>query len=211
MSRILRTGLLVSIIACLTVSSAATAHSGRTNSSGCHNNTKTGGYHCHNSGSGSGSLSSLFSKKDYADKFSTNEKKIKAGQKLLKKMDYYDGKKTGQLEDDTVQAIKDYQSANGLTESGRVTDKLLNHLHASYKAGHKAALKLTPIDPGKERIANVQAMLNDLGFDCGEVSGTTNAQTSAAVLDYQFSKDLELTGEINEELLDHLRTHVARN
>ena len=27
----------------------AFAHSGRTNSEGCHNNTKTGGYHCHNS------------------------------------------------------------------------------------------------------------------------------------------------------------------
>lgn len=23
------------------------AHSGRTNSQGCHNDTKTGGYHCH--------------------------------------------------------------------------------------------------------------------------------------------------------------------
>ena len=28
----------------------AYSHSGRTNSSGCHNNRKTGGYHCHNGG-----------------------------------------------------------------------------------------------------------------------------------------------------------------
>ena len=35
----------------------AYAHSGRTNSSGCHNVTATGGYHCHSSGS-SGSTSS---------------------------------------------------------------------------------------------------------------------------------------------------------
>ena len=34
---------------------AASSHSGRTNSSGCHNNRQTGGYHCHNSGSGGGS------------------------------------------------------------------------------------------------------------------------------------------------------------
>lgn len=26
---------------------AALAHSGRTNKDGCHNNTKTGDYHCH--------------------------------------------------------------------------------------------------------------------------------------------------------------------
>ena len=35
----------------------AYAHSGRTNSSGCHNVTATGGYHCHSGGS-SGSTSS---------------------------------------------------------------------------------------------------------------------------------------------------------
>jgi|GEM_PF-1230452 len=29
------------------ISLAPLAHSGRTNSSGCHNETKTGGYHCH--------------------------------------------------------------------------------------------------------------------------------------------------------------------
>lgn len=28
-------------------SALAFAHSGGTDSSGCHNNTKTGGYHCH--------------------------------------------------------------------------------------------------------------------------------------------------------------------
>jgi hypothetical protein len=30
-----------------TASAFAFAHSGGTDSSGCHNNTKTGGYHCH--------------------------------------------------------------------------------------------------------------------------------------------------------------------
>ncbi len=43
------------------VNSSIYAHSGRTNSSGCHNDTKTGGYHCHgkssgNSGGGSTSI-----------------------------------------------------------------------------------------------------------------------------------------------------------
>ena len=46
-------------IAALTISgllwpltpSPTAAHSGRTNSSGCHNNRRTGDYHCHNSGS----------------------------------------------------------------------------------------------------------------------------------------------------------------
>ena len=41
---------LVILTILLTASSAATAHSGRTNSSGCHNNHSTGDYHCHNDG-----------------------------------------------------------------------------------------------------------------------------------------------------------------
>jgi uncharacterized protein YdeI (BOF family) len=37
------------ILACLValVSSLAFAHSGGTNSEGCHKETRTGGYHCH--------------------------------------------------------------------------------------------------------------------------------------------------------------------
>jgi len=59
------------LIAALTlVATGAEAHSGRTNSSGCHNNRKTGSYHCHNSGSSgssggsrsSGSSSGSYSK-----------------------------------------------------------------------------------------------------------------------------------------------------
>ena len=42
----------------LFVSFNSFAHSGRTNSAGCHNVTKTGGYHCHNSGSSSSGSSS---------------------------------------------------------------------------------------------------------------------------------------------------------
>ena len=48
------------ILAILTFSiySVAYSHSGRTNSSGCHNVTATGGYHCHGGGSSSSSSSS---------------------------------------------------------------------------------------------------------------------------------------------------------
>lgn len=41
----------------LVSTSLALAHPGRTNSSGCHNNRRTGGYHCHGGGSYSGGWS----------------------------------------------------------------------------------------------------------------------------------------------------------
>lgn len=43
--------LLVLAASVLLFSSSIFAHSGRTNGSGCHNNNKTGGYHCHGGGS----------------------------------------------------------------------------------------------------------------------------------------------------------------
>lgn len=39
------------LLAILLVATPAYAHPGRTNSEGCHNNRKTGDYHCHNGGS----------------------------------------------------------------------------------------------------------------------------------------------------------------
>lgn len=41
---------LVLACSCLAFQQVALAHSGRTNSEGCHNNRRTGNYHCHNSG-----------------------------------------------------------------------------------------------------------------------------------------------------------------
>lgn len=38
---------IIGIIMLLTVSTGAFAHSGGTDSNGCHHNHKTGGYHCH--------------------------------------------------------------------------------------------------------------------------------------------------------------------
>ncbi|WP_223670871.1 excalibur calcium-binding domain-containing protein [Kangiella shandongensis] len=42
---------LLLIICLLLISSQLAAHGGRTNSEGCHNNRKTGDYHCHNGSS----------------------------------------------------------------------------------------------------------------------------------------------------------------
>ncbi len=43
--------VLLGLVVASLVSFSVYSHSGRTNSSGCHNNRKTGDYHCHNSGS----------------------------------------------------------------------------------------------------------------------------------------------------------------
>tara|TARA_B100001059_G_scaffold234146_1_gene275895 strand:+ start:39 stop:554 length:516 start_codon:yes stop_codon:yes gene_type:complete len=54
----------LSFIILLLFSFSLFAHSGRTNSAGCHNVTKTGGYHCHNGGTPSTDNNKNDSKED---------------------------------------------------------------------------------------------------------------------------------------------------
>ena len=64
---------LVSILILVLFSLNSHAHSGRTNSEGCHNNRKTGGYHCHNGGRSSRVQASTAKKSKPAPK-KTNSK-----------------------------------------------------------------------------------------------------------------------------------------
>jgi len=48
---VMRKFITVAVTGMLLISAPAYAHSGRTNAAGCHNEKKTGGYHCHNAAS----------------------------------------------------------------------------------------------------------------------------------------------------------------
>jgi hypothetical protein len=52
MRRVKRAWLVGAVLSSLVAASVAWAHPGRTNSAGCHNNRRTGDYHCHGGGGG---------------------------------------------------------------------------------------------------------------------------------------------------------------
>ena len=56
---------LVCLAITLSISALSHAHSGRTNAYGCHNETATGGYHCHNSGTPTLPDLSTYNRADY--------------------------------------------------------------------------------------------------------------------------------------------------
>ena len=53
-------------------------------------------------------------------------------------------------------------------------------------------------------IENVQQALKDQGFYYGEVTGTKDADTSAAVRRYQIRNGLQITGDLNDETIKSL-------
>src|SRR5213594_4243248 len=55
-----------------------------------------------------------------------------------------------------------------------------------------------------QAIQNVQQALKDQGFYYGEVTGEKDADTSAAIRRYQIRNGLQITGEVNDEMLKSL-------
>ena len=117
-------------------SSCVVAHSGRTNSSGCHNNKKTGGYHCHNSGSSSNSYSSPLPKhhssiskpiSSYSNDSYTSDVVVLA-QKYLNTLGYDAGPEDGIIGTKTRRAIEKFQRKIGELETGLPTYDLLQKL-----------------------------------------------------------------------------------
>src|SRR5713101_51318 len=65
---------------------------------------------------------------------------------------------------------------------------------------------LTSVGPlwADQAIQNVQEALKDQGFYYGEITGTKDADTTAAIRRYQIRNGLQITGDLNEETLKSL-------
>ncbi|HXL24775.1 MAG TPA: peptidoglycan-binding domain-containing protein [Chthoniobacterales bacterium] len=65
---------------------------------------------------------------------------------------------------------------------------------------------LTSVGPlwADQPIENVQQALKDQGFYYGEITGTKDADTTAAIRRYQIRNGLQITGDLNEETLKSL-------
>src|SRR5437870_12033533 len=55
-----------------------------------------------------------------------------------------------------------------------------------------------------QAIQNVQQALKDQGFYYGEITGTKDADTTAAIRRYQIRNGLQITGDLNDETLKSL-------
>lgn len=136
--------LLVFIIIYLFSLNHLFAHSGRTNSEGCHNNRKTGGYHCHGGGSykkknrntkniipksNLNKSSNSYPSSSNGTKYEPNL--VKDIQNHLKRLNYYDGKVNGIYGKETMLAIMLFENVKRLKITGEPTQLLLEILKIS--------------------------------------------------------------------------------
>lgn len=131
--------IAIAILINLFAAEVALSHSGRTNSEGCHNNRKTGGYHCHNGGYKNRNQSS-YSRSSSSSSFNSSNQTIPSTalparrtkpktyeefqsvvfetEEHLKFLGYDIDKVDGILDPRTSKAIKLFQKRKGLPITG---------------------------------------------------------------------------------------------
>jgi hypothetical protein len=132
------------LLCLLLIPSLVFAHGGRTDKSGCHNDRKNGGYHCHNGGTPSQSpRASTNSAKPQSLKTQPASSQVREAniasykdlvlkiQSALNQRGYSAGEPDGVLGEQTVKAIKHFQVDNEMTVNGTASYFLLEVLRGN--------------------------------------------------------------------------------
>ncbi len=147
-------------------------------------------------------------------------------QERLAALRYFDSPVTGYFGPLTVDAVKQFQTAKGLTPDGIVgaqTSKALGLGAVATTDPSTAPTK--PVTPGTEVVINQQPLrvgssgsevealqnrLKALGFFTGPVTGYYGSLTQAAVASYQKSRGLQATGNADANTLNSIGSVAGR-
>ncbi len=132
----------------------------------------------------------------------------------LRELGYYAGEMNGYFGDDTLTAIMNFQTANGMNPTGLADpDTVLKiksedavsknaYIDASRKI-QKIDLVLKTGDSGKQ-VKQLQTFLKEQGYFDGEVTGNYENQTETAVYLFQIINHLPVTGVADSETISLL-------
>jgi peptidoglycan hydrolase-like protein with peptidoglycan-binding domain len=140
---------------------------------------------------------------------------IRDAQRQLKALGFNPGAVDGNFGSQTEAALRAYQHAYRLPETGRLDEASVRSLLPEQMATSPAPSDLSdrkqmatspaPIDlSDRKLISRVQIQLKTLGFDPGSVDGELGQQTEAALQAYQHAHRLPETGRLDEVTLRSL-------
>jgi peptidoglycan hydrolase-like protein with peptidoglycan-binding domain len=141
--------------------------------------------------------------------FSNREMIIQA-QRQLKALGFNPGDVDGNFGAQTEAALRAYQHAYRLPETGRLDDVTMRSL-----LPERAQSSPAPVDSSqRELMRRAQVQLRALGFDPGGVDGDFGPQTEAALRAYQHAHRLPQTGRLDDvtvrSLLPEMRQGAVR-
>jgi peptidoglycan hydrolase-like protein with peptidoglycan-binding domain len=125
---------------------------------------------------------------------------IRDAQRQLKALGFNPGAVDGNFGSQTEAALRAYQQAYRLPETGKLDEATVRSLRPEQKATSPAPINFSD----RRLISRVQIQLKTLGFDPGTVDGELGQQTEAALQAYQHAHRLPETGRLDEVTLRSL-------
>ncbi|MDQ6786490.1 MAG: peptidoglycan-binding protein [Acidobacteriota bacterium] len=157
--------------------------------------------------------------------FRANKEQVSTAQKMLKEKGLYAGAVTGKLDPDTRAAIKNYQGANGLKNTGTLNRATLEKMGVVLTDAQKqipvSANSFASSDSGKagksdkpkrgavfrankDQVMQAQKILKAKGMYSGEETGKLDDATREGLKKFQEANNLKVTGTLNQVTLEKL-------
>lgn len=119
---------------------------------------------------------------------------------------------TGKYDGETTEAVRGFQGKRGLKATGRVDQRTWKRLLSmTDEPTHDQLFNIlhpgpTLIGPGADgdQVRALQARLIQIAWLSGDVSGTYDPTTTAAVKGFQDKREIPVTGEVDQRTLDRL-------
>ena len=141
---------------------------------------------------------------------------VEAVQKELLASGFYKGPVDGVFGKRTRKAISDYETTNGLPDTGRATPQLIEHIKFTREVAQASRFtgstgdaapeqpepSADPIEPpaseaSGEDVLKVQKSLSELGYAPGPIDGVLSATTRRAIREFERDRGLAETGAVN--------------
>jgi mannosyl-glycoprotein endo-beta-N-acetylglucosaminidase len=127
----------------------------------------------------------------------SDQELIRDVQRQLKGLGFNPGAVDGNMGAQTVAALRAYQQAYRLPQTGQLDETTLRSI-----LPERFEASLAPLDlSNREVLQQAQRQMKALGFDPGTMDGTFGPQTEAAVRAYQQAYRLPQTGRLDEVTL----------
>ena len=123
---------------------------------------------------------------------------VKSLQKRLNTLGYECGNPDGIFGKGTKSAVENFQEALGEDQDGVATAALQKKLYSSSAPKYSAYSKLKRGASGS-RVEKLQKRLRELGYTAHPVDGDFDSRIEVAVSMFQYSADLDVTGEADSE------------
>ncbi len=145
---------------------------------------------------------------------------VRALQEALTELGYYTGEIDSKYGSDTKAAVTTFQKRNGLTQDGEADQELQLLLYEGKPKnvkGYRKVIKTVPMVSGitiqsgntGEAVENMQTRLTELGYYAGEINGTCDKATVAAIKAFQTKMSITADGVATADVLTILYSASA--